>query len=112
MNQDEGIFIHAVQKAESLPFFVRERAAAVQSCERRVFDQSYLEFLREQIALEPRGPEWTAVLRRRLTALAPYCDTPTLWGTIPTENGQFCIRVDPRSREVIHHELYEPVENA
>ena len=33
--------------------------------ELRRFEQGYLDFLDQQIALEPRGPEWTNVLRRR-----------------------------------------------
>ena len=111
MSEDEAIFIQAVQMADSLPLPVREQAESVQSCERRVFDQSYLDFLREQIALEPRGPEWTAILMRRLSALTPFCGAPTLSATIPTMAGDFCIRVDAQSRQVIHYEQYEPAGN-
>jgi hypothetical protein len=33
---------------------------------------SYLDFLRTQIKLEPRGKEWAAILKARLDALVPY----------------------------------------
>ena len=33
---------------------------------------SYLEFLREQVDLEPRGKEWAAVLKARMEALKRY----------------------------------------
>ena len=112
VNEDQTIFTKAVRAAESLPLAVREQAAAVQSCERRIFDASYLEFLREQIALGARGPEWTGILTQRLPALLSYCDAPTLSGTISTQAGDYHIRVDPSSGQVIHHELYEPAGNA
>lgn len=104
---DRDIFIQAILAADSLPSAVRKNAAAVQSCERVTFDASYLDFLREQIGLAARGPEWTAILTLRLEALSPYCNLPTLRGTIPAEDCLHCIRVDPESRRIIHHEVHE-----
>ena len=40
--------------------------------ERMQVTSSYLEFLRTQIKLEPRGKEWSAVLQARLNSLQPY----------------------------------------
>jgi hypothetical protein len=71
MNDDKTIFIEVVQADASLPVAYRERAAEVKGLDRSVFDQSYLDFLREKIAMEPRGPEWTEILKGRLAALAP-----------------------------------------
>jgi hypothetical protein len=107
VNEDQTIFIQAVRAAESLLPAVRERAVAVRFFERSTFDASYLDFLREQIALGARGPEWTAILAQRLSALSPYCDLPTLVGTISAQDGDYRITVDPSSRQVIHHERYE-----
>jgi hypothetical protein len=107
VNEDEAIFIKALQATDSLPAAVRERATAVQFCERSIFDQSYLEFLQLQIDLQPRGPEWTAVLAERLSHLAPYCGLPTLFGTIIMPGGQYRIRIDPQTQEVIHYELHD-----
>lgn len=105
MSDDRDIFIKAIAAADSLPLVVRERATAVQSLERTTFDASYLDFLREQIDLAPRGPEWAAILTDRLSALSPYCDKPTLRGMISTETGLHFVRVDPESGVVIHHEF-------
>lgn len=45
---------------------------AAYHCEAHELDRSYLEHLEEQIDLEPRGKEWSEVLRNRLVALAPH----------------------------------------
>ena len=111
VNEDETIFTQAVQATESLPFTVREHAEAFERVERRILDQSYLDFLREQIALEARGPEWTAILTERLSAISPFLGVPTLFGSIPTPTGFSFIRVDPATRRVIHHEIYDSTEN-
>ena len=42
--------------------------------ERKPIDVSYLDFLKEQIRLGARGPEWSEVLRMRLNALEPYVE--------------------------------------
>lgn len=107
MIDDRNIFIRAILAADSLPLAVRESATAVESLEWTTFDASYLDFLREQIRLAARGPEWTAILTDRLAALSPYCDKPTLRGAITTEAGSHSIRVDPESGVVIHHEFNE-----
>ena len=55
------------------PGWVRELLAATGSSTAEVephsIDDSYLDFLREQIELGARGPEWTRVLAARLEAL-------------------------------------------
>jgi hypothetical protein len=107
VNDDKAIFIEAIRADASLPHAVREQAAAVQGFERRILDQSYLDFLSEQIALEPRGPEWTAILTARLTAISRFRDVPTLFGCIQTPTGFCYVRVDPSSQRVIHHEEHE-----
>ena len=42
------------------------------SVESRVVSRSYLDFLNEQIELQPRGPEWNTVLQNRLNALKEW----------------------------------------
>ena len=107
MKADVDIFIKAVQSSDSLPPSIRELAAAAQSCERAIFDSSYLDFLREQIAWGVRGPEWSAILKKRLVHLAPYCDKPTLNALIHAPGGSYSIRVDPDKLRVIPHEVWE-----
>ena len=109
MNEDEAIFIRAVQGTKSLPLEIRERAEAVESCERKILDESYLDFLRQQIALEPRGPDWTAVLSKRLTALTPFVGLPLLSGVIPMIDGLCVVDVDPSTGLVIRFELTDLV---
>ncbi len=104
--------MRAVQAAIFLPAAVRAQAATLQSCERKVFDQSYLDFLQEQIDLAPRGPEWAELLSRRLAALAPFCGLPTISGRISTSDAEFFIRVDPRNCRVIHAEEWPTVRDA
>ncbi len=105
MNEDnQAIFIAAVRADDSIPAAVREKAMTVEGLERRTFDLSYFSFLGQQIISEPRGPEWTAVLKKRLAALAPYCGRETIFGGIPTPAGFWFIDVDPESKRVIHRE--------
>lgn len=104
MNVDKAIFIEAVQADDTLPAAFRERASEVEGLELQTIDQSYLDFLREQIALEPRGPEWTALLAKRFTALAPYRDIPLLFGIINTPTGYAFVRVNPDTKRIIYHE--------
>ena len=109
MSDDRNIFIKAVSTADSLPLAVRERATAVQSLERMTSNASYLDYLREQIDLAPRGPEWAAILTDRLVALSPYRHKATLLGMIYTEARLYFVRVDPESGAIIHHEFHEGV---
>ena len=104
MTEDKAIFIETVRADDSLPPSVREQARAVEGLERSTLDPSYLDFLREQIALEARGPEWTAVLTKRFTAIAPYCGLQIIFGAIRTPTGFYFVRVDPDNRRVIYHE--------
>lgn len=107
MDDDKNIFVEAIRADEALPSAVREQAAAVESFERHILHSSYLDFLREQIALEPRGPEWTKILHTRLASLAPFCGFPLLTGIIYTPSGHCLVDVDPITRRVIRHETTE-----
>lgn len=40
------------------------------------FDKTYLEFLKGQIELCARGPEWNVILEERLAALKPFANVP------------------------------------
>lgn len=105
MNDDLSNFVRAVQGADHLPSEVRDAAASLDFVSRSTFDQSYLDFLQELIDDATNTPEWTARVKARLAALAPYRDKPTLMGFIPTEGGLWSVRVDPAKQVVIHGEL-------
>jgi hypothetical protein len=83
----------------------------VKDLERQILHESYCDHLREQIALEPRGPEWASVLSKRLADLSPFVGVPILFGTIHTPTGFWWIRIEPESRRVIHFEEHPKNEN-
>jgi len=70
------------------------------------FDASYLEFLQTQIKLEPRGPEWSAVLRRRHDGLAPFLDTDLMNLSIHAGENNFSLYTHPESLKVLFWETY------
>jgi hypothetical protein len=82
-------------------------AASTGHVELKMLDQAYLNFLDEQIALEPRGPEWTKILQTRRTALTPYCGRSYLSGHIRIEKKEYVAYIDPEALELIHNETYD-----
>jgi hypothetical protein len=98
-------FVRVVQGADDLPGEVRDAAGSLDFVSRSTFDQSYLDFLQEQIHDTANSAEWTARVKARLAALTPYRDKLTLMGFIPTEGGLWCVRVDLAKKVVIHAEL-------
>ncbi len=100
------LFVEAVQAAHELPPTLREHAADVVGLEMSQFDWTYLAFLDEQIALSPRGPDWTARLIRRRTGLASFCDVPLLYGRVSAGTTEFTVKVDPATKAVVYWEEY------
>ena len=103
----KALFVEAVQKMSQLPASLREHASEVTSLEQHRFDESYIEFLDTQIRLSPRGPEWTARLTRRRSALLPYCGVALLRGRVQIGKIVFTVEVHPDTRAIIHWEEYE-----
>ena len=96
----------AIKEAISLPAKIAKFPVGEMSLESSLFDSSYLEFLDTQIRLAPRGPEWTARLRRRRAELAPFCNRPLIRGAPRSDNSWFTIYVDPEANCIIHWEIY------
>ena len=71
------------------------------------FDDSYIEFLDTQIRLSPRGPEWTARLRKRREALRPHCGAALITGVVPVDERHFSIDVLADQKKVVHCEEYD-----
>jgi hypothetical protein len=101
------MFIEAVRTMPTLPASLREHADDVKSLKKHRFDRSYIEFLDEQIRLSPRGPEWTAQLKRRRAALLPFCDEPLLRGSVRVGDLGFNVEIDQKNGTVIHWEEFE-----
>ena len=110
MKPDE-LFIEAVRGCQDLPADVRSHVADARGVEESCFDESYIQFLDEQIHLSPRGPEWTAILRRRREGLHSFCSVPLVSGHIRVGLFDTWIKIDPKTRAVVFWEQleYEPV---
>jgi hypothetical protein len=70
-----------------------------------VFDSSYLDFLKEQIQLAPRGQAWSKILQRRFDALRHLAGTELI--SVRVQRGEYLFIAEVRadSFEVVHAEL-------
>ena len=64
-------------------------------------DASYLAFLDEQIELEPRGEEWSAVLKNRRNELSPYVGRMLTTLTVSTSHGRMVIKFCPQDNRIV-----------
>lgn len=99
-------FVEAVQATTDLPARLREHAGDVVELQEHCFDESYIEFLDEQIQLSPRGPEWSARLTRRRAALLPFCGVTLLRGRVQVGDADFTVEIETKTGTVIHWEEY------
>ena len=102
-----AICVNAVSVCEDLPPDARENKNAVGAVEIRTFDQSYIEFLDSQIALESRGHEWSNRLKIRRDSLAKYAGRELASCRLTFGSNDYWIRVDPLESSVVHWEAYE-----
>ncbi len=77
---------------------------ALPTVEEKVLAPDYLDFLREQIELNPRGPEWLTLLKSRLAALEPFVDKRLLVATFHSKPHSALLRIHPETKEMIHVE--------
>ncbi|CAN5658827.1 hypothetical protein BH11VER1_BH11VER1_36420 [soil metagenome] len=106
MNSREKL-IQIIRLAPNISPDVIENIESIQDVEESTFDQTYLEFLEEQISLSPRGPDWTARLLKRKDAYLPYCSVPLIRGRLDLIEKTYSIRVDPNKGNVVHIEECE-----
>ena len=104
-------FIEAVRTAHQLPAWVREHADEVRGLSESRFDETYLQFLDEQIGLaeqclglSSRGPQFMENLKRRRANLAPFCGVALLYGWYRLEKSEVSVRVHPETKAVVHWE--------
>ena len=102
-----AICVKAVGECDEMDTKVRENKHAVGSIEPSRFDESYLDFLSGQIALEPRGPEWSARLKVRRKNLSPYVNRELAHCRFQSGAEDYSIYVEPLSGQVIHWERYD-----
>lgn len=78
----------------------------VKDVDEHVFDESYIQFLDQQIELNARGDAWSERLRRRRDVLATWTDR-SLVRVVCTGNGrEWWFDVDPESKRVLRAESY------
>ena len=75
--------------------------------ELKTFDQSYIDFLSEQIELCPRGLEWNEIIKKRKIDLEAHVDHELIDCRIETGFQTYTFKIDPTHRKVIHWESYE-----
>ena len=73
--------------------------------EQKAVAPDYLSFLREQIELNARGPEWSDVLRKRLVALEPFVGRELLVVTFYCKPHSAIVRINPETKAVAHMEV-------
>jgi hypothetical protein len=111
MNQTE-LFIEIVRASQDVPADVRSHADGARGVKESCFDESYIEFLDEQIQFNSRGLEWTEILRRRRESLRLFCGVPLISGHIRSGRFDSWVMIDPKSRAVVHWEEIEFDPNA
>ena len=103
----DDLFSEAVRGCQDLPVDVRNHAADAWGVEESCFDESYIQFLDEQIQLGSRGPEWTEILRRRREGLRSFCSVPLVSGHIHVGRFDTWVKVDPKTRVIVYWEQLE-----
>ena len=78
---------------------------ALPTAEQKLVSPDYLVFLREQIALNTRGPDWLDLLRKRLADLEPFVGQELLLATFHCRPHSASLRIQPGTQELVHFEI-------
>jgi hypothetical protein len=118
------ILVKAIESTQSCPAWLNDQAGlnwetvsrwpvvdassngqhALPTAEGKIVGPDYLDFLREQIEVNARGPEWLALLKNRLAALEPFVGKKMLVATFHSKLHSATLRIRPDTKEVIHLE--------
>jgi len=74
------------------------------TAEEKIASPDYLDFLREQIGVNARGPGWLALLKARLAALEPFVGKKLFVATFHSKPHSATLRIRPDTKEVIQLE--------
>ncbi len=96
----------AVLDCNKLPSIIRDNIESIELLDSSEFDSTYIEFLDEQIELNARGKDWTERLSIRKKNLINFVDTLLLNIQLKVEKEEFCLKVEPNSKKVVHWERY------
>jgi hypothetical protein len=75
------------------------------SIDEQLVEADYLEFLREQIRIDARGPEWIQLLKTRLTALEPFLQKTLIRVILHRKPHRATLYINPENGELIHFEI-------
>jgi len=78
---------------------------AAPTVEQKAVSSDYLDFLREQIGLNARGPEWSAVLKHRLTVLEHFVGKQLIVAMFHCKPHSATLRINPETGELVHVEV-------
>ena len=116
MTPHEALALNRLAAHQGTPDWAREilTASATQNVsstssteiEAQTIDPDYLKFLREQIDLAPRGPEWSRVLVARLGALEPFVGHSMFRIGVHRGDANFIGHLRASDLEVIHTEEF------
>ena len=104
MTDPMTIFLEVLRTAPEIPPDVKAAGNTVTDLRERVLDQSYLDFLDEQIQLCPRGNNWNVILTKRRTALSLLVGKRLLDGVVTTSHRSVFIKIDPLGRRLLYWE--------
>lgn len=76
------------------------------SIEEKAVTKDYLNFLKNQIVLNPRGDEWKALLQKRHDLLQQYLGKKIITVRLNAGYTTATVRVDPPSRSVLDWEIF------
>jgi hypothetical protein len=119
------VLVRAIASIQGLPPWLKEQAQlsweavsqfptvdattegqhSLPTVEQKFVNADYLDFLREQIRLNARGPEWLALLKGRLAALEPFVGKELLLATFHSKPHSATLRIHPKTRAVVHVEV-------
>jgi len=97
------------ERAAALPKLGDETpgSAARPYATENIIKSDYLEFLREQIRLEPRGPEWAAILQARLNVLEPFVGKKVLIADFYHKPSTAALYINLETGQVFHAEIFD-----
>lgn len=100
------IFIEAIKKSDKISKPITSEIDKNCSIHEKSFDESYLQFLDEQIQLNTRGDDWTHRLIQRRNQLTPFCNRILLDCKISNGKHEYWIKIDPPKKEIVYFEEY------
>lgn len=74
------------------------------SIEKVKYDQSYIDFLQQQISLNARGEQWTNILKSRLSALSPFVNKEVTHMTLHFKKDCFSLWILAEQPVIVYFE--------